>query len=101
MTERVARLRIRSVRMKNGGASVRVLHNLEPDLANDVRGWLNDALGEHGGGLAGFAFVLWDGAGNSTCTLKANAKSRIPGILIADFVKSRLLAERIVEWAVE
>lgn len=100
MTERIAHLRIRSVRMKNGGATVRILRGDEHDYAEDVRLKIDKCLRAQGSDIVGFAFVVWGKDAASTADA-ANWGGQIPTIMIPDYVRNRLLAERIVEWAVE
>jgi hypothetical protein len=100
MTDRIARLRVRSVRMKNGGASIRVLRDTY-DYAADVRGQVLECLSAQGPDIAGFSFVVWGRDGGSTCAARANMRSQIPPIMIPEFVKARLMAEEIVKWSVE
>ena len=99
MSERVARLRIRSIRMKNGGATVRILQHDNHQDAISVREWVDDCIMAQNDDIAGFAFVIWGKDGGSTCAVKTNSRSRIPGILVPEFVKSRLSAEQILDWA--
>lgn len=100
MTDRIARLRVRSVRMKNGGASIRVLRGEDQNHTLNVMKRVEQCLSAQGSDVAGFAFVVWGKEQDSTCDA-ANYCSPIPHILIPDFVRNRLLAERIVDWAVE
>ena len=51
--------------------------------------------------VAGCTFMVWNVDGSSTCQTDIKDGSRIPSILVPDFVRNRLLAERIERWAVD
>ena len=51
--------------------------------------------------LAGFALVIWDKDNFSTAYVTANELSKIPTIVVGDFVRNRLLAETIERWTRE
>lgn len=51
--------------------------------------------------IAGFAFVVWGKDGTSVCIQRVKDGSMIPSILVPDFVRNRLLAERIEQWTIE
>ncbi len=57
-----------------------------------------DGLMSSGTLPVGFAFVIWAEDGLSAADMGGNDKNRIPGILIPDFARNRLLAEKIEEW---
>ncbi len=99
MTDRIARLRIRSVRMKAGGAKISVIRSEDVDYTASIRSRVEKCLDAQPNPV-GFAFVVWSNDHNSVADA-ANYRSNIPTILIPDFVRNRLLAERIVDWAVE
>ena len=50
------------------------------------------------GDVAGAAFVVWSADNGSSAMMFAGADSRIPSILIPDFVRNRLLAVKIIDW---
>jgi hypothetical protein len=50
-------------------------------------------------GIAGFAFMVWSEDGASTSD--ARTDGHIPSILVPDFVRNKLLADRIEAWTVE
>lgn len=52
------------------------------------------------GGLAGFAIVVWGLDGSSTAALATDG-GVTPTILIPDFVRNRLLGEKIEAWTIE
>ena len=64
-----------------------------------VERMVRKVLDAQGADIAGFAFVVWAKDGASTADAQ-NKTSSIPNILIPDFVRNRLLAERIEAWAV-
>lgn len=51
--------------------------------------------------ILGIALVMWDNDGGSSAVLKAYPGSNIPSIAMPEFVKNRLLASKIFEWAKE
>ena len=68
---------------------------------------IRDVLDAHGSDIRGFALVVWAKDGMSTAdfghqALKDGETGPImPDILIPDFVRARLLALKIEEWAVD
>ena len=99
---RSARIRLRSIRYKDGRAQLRVLYPPEPfdysaDAAKRCQATIQ-ALADEGSNIAGYALVVWAGCGKSAVSFAANDASAIPSILIPDFVRNRLLAERIESW---
>ena len=95
----MAHARIRSVTFKNGGATIRLLHR--PDFRQEARDLCNQVFSGHAEvAVAGMAMVLWAADGQATAIM-ASGPGCIPGMLIPDFVRNRLMAERIIQWAVE
>lgn len=97
MTE-TARVRIGKVRLKNGPVILRLpTHNeRRTKMAQE---WVKCVLDAHvtaDASVDGFAFVVWDRDGASTC--KMIAGGGIPSILIPDFVRNKLLADKIEDW---
>ena len=93
--------RIRLVRMKNGSGEIRIL---TPFLAKDERfakQRIKGVLDAHGSDIAGLAVMVWGADLRSTCYLGSGPRSAIPGALIPDFVRNRLLLERAVDWTLE
>lgn len=68
---------------------------------------LRGVLDAHGSDLRGFALVVWAKDGMSTADFGSQSLKDgevgpiLPDILIPDFVRSRLLALKIEEWAVD
>lgn len=58
-----------------------------------------DGMMSDGRPVVGFALVVWDSNGSSDAACRAYPGSQIPGIAVPDFVRNRLLAEKILEWA--
>lgn len=56
---------------------------------------------KHGDNVAGFALVIWGSDGGSTCDAQVADGSSIPTILVPDFVRNRLLAQRIEQWTLD
>lgn len=98
---KVGALRLRSVRFKNGGY-IRKLNG--PSRDDDVRfakkrfGQLLDAYPDP---IAGFAVVVWGPDNGSVAILSVNKRSKIPSIMVPDFVRNRLLADQIETWAIQ
>ncbi len=90
--------RIARVRLKDG-PTVHILPSPEEAsrarCLKSIRNTIDKA-----GDIAGFAFVAWDPQGASICTFNVT-RSNIPSILVPDFVRNRLLAERISSWTIE
>jgi hypothetical protein len=94
--------RIRSVRDKTSGFVLHRLHNTveraRTSFLCDMRS-LIDAAHHDGRPIVGYAVVLWDSDLGSTASLRAGQGSTIPSIAMPEFVKQRLLAAKIAEWA--
>lgn len=96
---KVARLRLRSVRLKSGGGEIRVLHGTtREDEARYAENRMQRVIDAHAERIAGFAIVVWAPDGASTALTVANETSRMPSILVPDFVRNRLLADTIERW---
>lgn len=99
-----ARTRIGRVKLK-GGADLKVFPGLENTdrryVEKDVRGVLDSHMRSADARIAGFAFVVWDVDGTSTCIASVNDGSTIPAILVPDFVRNRLLPDRIERWTID
>ena len=94
-----ARTRIGKITLKSGG-SVRLLRDAKDDRRAFVEHKIRTVLDSHGDDLAGFAFMVWAPDHRSTCFSSCNDTSDVPKIMIPDFVRNRLMAERIVDWSV-
>lgn len=93
--------RLHSVKFKNGG-EVRVIRHETNEDRKVVEQGLRNVLNNHSeSDIAGFAIIVWGTDGGSTVSLGRNDKSQIPSILIPDFVRSRLLAEKIEQWTID
>jgi hypothetical protein len=93
-----ARVRIGKVRLKNGPVIVR-LPSPGDRRRKEIEEIFRRALDDHGEEIAGFALVVWDNQLNSIASMKNS--NQIPGSLVPDYVRNRLLAEKIIDWAVE
>lgn len=92
---REARIRLRSVRLKDGGAEIRVLRS--PTKADD-RAFAEHIVGkcmdhDFGSRIAGFAFVVWGPDNASVAYSYAGEASRIPRVMVPDFARERLMLE--------
>lgn len=93
-------LRLRRIRYKDG----RTLEVLRPKPTDDekLRKGVRDIgkwCADDPQPLAGYAVVVWRTDGVSSAYLQSNGQ--IPSILVPDFVRNRLLAEKIEDWAID
>lgn len=75
----------------------------EPDrqrIERLVRSVLDGHFAAGDANVGGFAFMVWDVNGSSTCECR-NVDGHIPEILIPDFVRNRLLAFKIESWTID
>jgi hypothetical protein len=99
--EGVAKVRISKVRLKNGPVIVRLPDHNERRRAAIIA-WVKKVLDSHitgEGQIAGFAFVVWDADGAASC--KTLAGGCVPALLMPEFVKNKILAERITDWTLD
>ena len=92
------------VRITNVRPKLRVVAELPSQTDRDlkeVRADFEDTLQQHGGEIVGCAIVLWGRDGASTSSVWMRAANPIPGILVPDFVRNRLLAQKIKGWTIE
>lgn len=92
---REARIRLRSVKLKAGGAELRVLHT--PSKAED-RDFVETIIGkcldyDIGPRIAGFAFVVWGPSNSSVAYSYAGEASLIPKVMVPDFARERLMLD--------
>jgi hypothetical protein len=98
----IAQIRIRRYKLHGSDFWVNVFH--DPKAWDDSRVTRRLKLSvqnhvNHGCDIAGFAFVIWSSEGATSSVVINN--SRIPGIVIPDLVRNKLLAEKIEEWTIE
>jgi hypothetical protein len=98
---KVGTLRLRSVRFKNGGELRLLPTQTREDDVRFVRERVERVIDTHTGRIAGVALVVWAPDNSSTVTLSVNDSSKIPSIMVPDFVRNRLLAERIESWTLD
>lgn len=97
-----AAVRIRSVRLKGSDAKLLIF----PDLATRDRinamSWARDTIDRLDRPIVGIAIVVWDANGSSTAALRQDgSRGRIPSIALPEFVRARLMGEKVCEWALE
>ena len=98
-----AAVRIRSVRLKGSDAKLLIF----PDLATRDRinamSCARDTIDRMDGRpIVGIAIVVWDADGSSTAALRQDgSRGRIPSIALPEFVRARLMGEKVCEWALE
>jgi hypothetical protein len=95
-----AHCRIGRVRLKSG-ADLRVLRTMASDHHVGFKRRACQVLDYAGSACVGYAVVAWARDGKSWCDIQAADGSRIPCALVPDFVRNRLLAEKIEEWTLE
>lgn len=93
-------LRLRSIKFKDG-RKIEVLRRDARHFKADCLHYCKETIEAQGEDFVGFALVAWGADLSSTSECKVSQGSRIPTILVPDFVRNRLLAERIEEWTVE
>jgi len=94
-----ARVAIRRVRFKSGG-EVHLLQPTQDRGRAHVERQVRDCL-DMTDDVAGAAFVVWSADGGSTASIYTSSASRIPSILVPDFVRNRLLAMKIIDWTID
>lgn len=97
---KTARVRIGKVTHK--GSNLAVLRNAKSEDHGVIIHHVSQAIDAMKNcDVAGMAFILWDIEGTSVVKQLVKDGSRIPCILVPDFVRNRLLADRIEEWTIE
>lgn len=94
-----ARVAIRRVRFKSGG-EVHLLRPARDRGRAHVERQIRDCL-DQTDDLAGAVFVAWSADSGSTAAMFTGPASRIPSILVPDFVRNRLLAMKIIDWTMD
>ena len=94
-------LRLRSIRYKDGRGSLRVVPDFRDKDRPIVEAHIKQMLDIQGNDIAGFAFVVWGADKRAMAYSSSNSRSVIPPIMVPDFVRERLLAEKIMEWSRE
>lgn len=104
MTEqKTTTLRLRRIRFKDG----RTVEVLRPKSGNAEL--LRQSYAKNApavaapyfadGTISGYAIVVWGSDGKTSSV--ANTDGRIPGILIPDLVRNKLIADKIEEWTID
>ncbi len=93
-----AHCRIRSATLKASGVKVHFMLQAKERDRRDMMAAMREALDEHDDDVVGYAIVLWNWEHDSTAISRVR-DGGIPTILVPDFVRNRLLAERILIWA--
>lgn len=95
--------RISRVRLKSG-ADVRIPKFIKNEdraaCERDIRAVL-DAHTKAGSDIAGYAFVVWAHDFASTTTSYSGPSSLVPALLIGDFVRNAIVADRIEGWTID
>lgn len=92
--------KLHSVRWKSGGTLVPV-NTPKCDLRWMAEKTIRDVIKGPGVPIAGFALVAWQADYTSIAVCKVGGASSIPTILVPDFVRNRLLAQRIEAWTID
>lgn len=93
-----ARVRIGKVTLKRDGPVVLLRPPKNNRQAADDR--IRKCLDAQGTDIAGFAFVVWGSDMKSVAELQV-WDNPIPSAVVPDFVRNRLLADRIETWTLE
>ncbi len=98
--EKTAAVRIGRVTLK-GGADLRILRGGGDPQRARIDEHVRLALDGMGAGIVGFAFVVWGDDNGSVAVAENFEGSRIPSILVPEFVRNRLLARQIEIWTLD
>lgn len=92
---------MRRVRFKDGRPDLHVLNSptKQSDRA-DIEWHIKRTLDAHDDRIAGYAIVVWAPDGASTADIRSTGNT-VPGIMVPDFVRNRLLAEKIEQWTIK
>lgn len=85
--------------MKGGGDVTILRTHQQADCERMCRRDIDEVIRVHrnsDSNIAGWALVVWSSDGASTVTQQGGGI--VPGILVGDFARSRLLADRIERW---
>lgn len=95
--------RIRSVRKKGQefGPKLMIFPNQGEIMRRRVLDQVKEVLSGHGDDIAGMAFVVWASDNGSTASLRGGPSSSVPIIAMPEFIKQRLIAEKIDDWSKE
>ena len=91
-----AAVRIGKVRLKNGPVVVRLPTTAERDR-KEVERKVKNVLDAHDSAIAGMAIVVWADDGTSTADLRC-WRGSVTRMQAPEFVKNRLMAEKILDW---
>jgi|SRR5580658_368036 hypothetical protein len=91
-------LRLRTIRFKDGRAPLTILREVGSFDQRLVAKRIGEVIARHGPDVAGFAIVCWQKDCASTADYGCSPVSPIPESLVCDFVRNRLLIERIDSW---
>lgn len=93
--------RIRRVRFKAGCEVVKIRSardDVGEYMVRRAKDMANEAAGQH---IAGFAIVAWSNSGESWVLSHVDNGSRIPPLLVPEFVRNALLGDRIENWTID
>lgn len=103
MADGIARIRLRSIRWKDGRAPVRVFRTPEPsaEVSNDFAiSARRCAEGEVGGSaMVGFAIVAWASDGKVYVNYSNSLRSPLLGAGVGQYAKDVIQAEQAVRWS--
>lgn len=98
---RTSTLRLRSVRMKGGGAAVRVISNdLPRQVAASLRNVASAIAADHQHDMAGYAVVSWANDLTVSSQVFIGNGSAVPRVNVPDFVKN-VVAEHLIAKSIE
>lgn len=90
--------RISSVRPKDGSAKLIILKPKDHRRRVLLLRWARELM-DRCATVDGFAIVVWDKAGYSSCA--SIGGEVVPSAVVPDFVRNRLLTHAITSWAVD
>lgn len=92
-------LRLRAVRFKDG-REIRVMRSTDDGNA-EIKRRVSQAVDALSEPVVGVALVAWSENNGSVAHVYVGDDSRIPFILVPDFVRNRLLANAIEKWTID
>lgn len=102
MADGIARIRLRSVRFKDGRAPIRVFSAPGPDTEiSDSFAASAQRCSEFFPTLVGFAIVAWSADGRVYVNYRNGDNSGIPGGGLGQYAKDIIQAEQAIRWANE
>ena len=93
-------LRLRAITEKKTGRRIEVLTQSDHPH-REVYEEIDQCLSNHGDDCAGYAFIVWDSHNVSTAAIIVSDDSKIPEIMVPEFLKARADAYVLQKWSRE